>query len=99
MLLAMAGFCHAFAPRLFVVSPPTRTQKTLRLFMSMEMDMPPTQPAVQIEIPNVQQISPGGAPTSVRYSDFLKRVRADQVEKVRGRNPADCSLDFSTISI
>jgi hypothetical protein len=90
MLLAMlAGFCRAFAPRLFVVSPSTRTQKTLR-FMSMEM-APPTPPAIQIEIPNVRQSSPGEAPTSVRYSDFLKRVRADQVDKVRDRNPADYS--------
>jgi cell division protease FtsH len=47
-------------------------------FMAME-EAPPAAPA-QSDIPVIQ--SRGGAPVDVRYSDFLKLVNADRVEKV-----------------
>lgn len=47
--------------------------------MSMDMDMPPA-PEAKPDIPVIQ--SRGGAPVDVRYSDFLKLVNADRVEKV-----------------
>ena len=45
--------------------------------MAMDMEMPP---AVQNDVPAIQKSSYG--PTDVRYSDFLKLVNADKVEKV-----------------
>mmetsp|Transcript_36724 Transcript_36724/g.88519 ORF Transcript_36724/g.88519 Transcript_36724/m.88519 type:complete len:678 (+) Transcript_36724:216-2249(+) len=49
------------------------------LFMA---DMPPAAPesSVESEMPVIQ--SRGGAPVDVRYSDFLKLVNGDRIEKV-----------------
>ena len=58
-------------------------------FMAMDMDMPPaatletsvvTSAATADNLPVIQ--SRGGAPGAVRYSDFLKLVNADRIEKV-----------------
>jgi len=47
-------------------------------FMSMDLDIPPPQTA-----PNIPVLqSRGGEPVDVRYSDFLKLVNADRIEKV-----------------
>ena len=46
--------------------------------MAMDMDAPPAAKAP--ELPVLQ--SRGGAPVDVRYSDFLRLVNADRVEKV-----------------
>jgi cell division protease FtsH len=43
--------------------------------------MPPAAAVQENTVPELKP-SPGGAPTSVRYSDFLKIVKADRVEKV-----------------
>ena len=53
--------------------------------MTMAMDMPPPAAAVSepqpvADVPVIQKNARG--PTSVRYSDFLKLINADQVEKV-----------------
>ena len=54
--------------------------------MSMAMDMPPADAAptasvgASSDLPAIQ--TRGGAPASVRYSDFLKLVKGDRVEKV-----------------
>ena len=45
-------------------------------YMAMDIDMPPASP----DVPVVQSSQYG--PTDVRYSDFLKLVKADRVEKV-----------------
>lgn len=45
--------------------------------MAMDMDAPP---AAKTDVPVIQ--SRGGAPVDVRYSDFLKLVKGDRVEKV-----------------
>lgn len=50
--------------------------------LSMASDMPPAEPTsvVADEMPVIQ--SRGGAPVDVRYSDFLKLVNGDRIEKV-----------------
>mmetsp|Transcript_16224 Transcript_16224/g.34084 ORF Transcript_16224/g.34084 Transcript_16224/m.34084 type:complete len:676 (-) Transcript_16224:132-2159(-) len=50
--------------------------------LSMASDMPPAEPTsvVAEEMPVIQ--SRGGAPVDVRYSDFLKLVNGDRIEKV-----------------
>ena len=49
--------------------------------MSMDMDMPPPPDVNKADLPVIQR-SLGGAPSDIRYSDFLKLVNADQIEKV-----------------
>jgi cell division protease FtsH len=55
-----------------------RAQNKAR-FMSMAVDMPPA-PESNNNLPVVQQNS-YGQPADVRYSDFLKLVNADRIEK------------------
>ena len=60
----------------------------------MQADMPPappSPPAAVVRTEDVPKISvqPGGAPTPVRYSEFLKLVRADRVEKVTFSSDGD----------
>jgi len=65
---------QAFAPaQLGAAARPTS------LFMA---DMPPAAPeqSVESEMPVIQ--SRGGAPVDVRYSDFLRLVNGDRIEKV-----------------
>ena len=56
-------------------------------FMSMDMDMPPAATLETTVVSNTADNLPviqsrGGAPGAVRYSDFLRLVKADRVEKV-----------------
>jgi ATP-dependent Zn protease len=46
----------------------------------MAMDAPAATTAPDVNVPVIE--SRGGAPVDVRYSDFMKLVNADQVEKV-----------------
>lgn len=46
----------------------------------MAMDMPPAVESTNAVV--VVQPNQGGQPTAVRYSDFLKLVNKDQIEKV-----------------
>jgi len=56
------------------------SRKPSARFMSMIIDMPAEPVTVTTELPVIQ--SRGGAPVDVRYSDFLKLINADRVEKV-----------------
>jgi len=51
--------------------------------LQMALDMPPASPAPQgnSNLP-VIQANPYGQPTDVRYSDFLRLVNGDRIEKV-----------------
>jgi len=71
----------AFAPPRLVVASSSRSKATRNgaRFMAMDMDAPP--PPTTPDIPVIQR-SAGGAPSDVRYSDFLKLVNADRIEKV-----------------
>lgn len=60
----------------FVPASPLRVNTNSRMYMAA--DMPP---AAQSDIPVVQQ-NAYGQPTDVRYSDFLKLINADRIEKV-----------------
>jgi len=49
--------------------------------MSMDLDMPP--PPSETKVPELPVLeNRGGVPVDVRYSDFLKLVNADRIEKV-----------------
>lgn len=62
-------------------APPQNAASSSRYTrLSMAMDMPPPAPESSVELPIVQ--SRGGAPVDVRYSDFLKLVNGDRIEKV-----------------
>jgi cell division protease FtsH len=65
----------AFAPH----TPVARkySQGSSKRFMAMGVDMPP---ATTTDVPVVQKTSSG--PTDVRYSDFLRLVDSDKIEKV-----------------
>ena len=71
--LLLLDNASAFAPAKGLASRPASTR-----YMAMDMDMPPAQK--QVDIPVIQKT--GNGPADVRYSDFLKLVDADQVEKV-----------------
>lgn len=47
----------------------------------MALDMPPAPSAPKGDLPVIEQ-NAYGQPTGVRYSDFLRLVNADRVEKV-----------------
>eukprot|EP00574_Skeletonema_japonicum_P002133 CAMPEP_0201718940 /NCGR_PEP_ID=MMETSP0593-20130828/4323_1 /ASSEMBLY_ACC=CAM_ASM_000672 /TAXON_ID=267983 /ORGANISM="Skeletonema japonicum, Strain CCMP2506" /LENGTH=664 /DNA_ID=CAMNT_0048209327 /DNA_START=224 /DNA_END=2218 /DNA_ORIENTATION=+ len=65
-------------------APPASTQYTRAAPLSMAVDMPPAEEtsvvASSSDMPVIQ--SRGGAPVDVRYSDFLKLVNGDRIEKV-----------------
>lgn len=66
---------HALA---FVPNSPLATRFATRTYAA---DMPPAIEQQQSGLPVIQQ-NAYGQPTDVRYSDFLKLVNADRVEKV-----------------
>lgn len=76
MALLLAEQAAAFAP-FTPLSSKYSTHSSSGHFMSMDVDMPA---ANNVEIPVIQKSSYG--PTDVRYSDFLKLVNADKIEKV-----------------
>lgn len=88
LLLAMSATTstQAFAPHAKLLlrtcsSPRTRRTPTTRSRMTMDLEMPPPPPAaVETVVPSI--VSRGGGPVDVRYSEFLKLVNADKVEKV-----------------
>lgn len=74
---------EAFAP--FHAGASTfRTQTNTNTILNMAMDVPPAATAVSTTSSSLPEIraNPGNAPVSVRYSDFLKLVNADRIEKV-----------------
>lgn len=71
-------YVSAFAP---TTSYSTTSNRGTKLSMALDMpDVPSPPPAATSDIPVIE--SRGGAPVDVRYSDFVKLVNADQVEKV-----------------
>jgi hypothetical protein len=50
--------------------------------LNMALDMPPPAPEVTSDVPAVVQQNNYGQPTEVRYSDFLRLIDANKVEKV-----------------
>ena len=72
-ILAFAA--DAFAPPSRLVVSRRRTAR----FMAVDIDVPP--PPSSPNVPVIQR-SVGGAPSDVRYSDFLKLVNANRIEKV-----------------
>ena len=75
--LLLAEQAAAFAP-FTPVSQKYHTGSSSGRFMAMGVDMPPA--AQSTEVPVIQKSSYG--PTDVRYSDFLRLVNADKIEKV-----------------
>lgn len=63
----------------FVPAPAHSAPRSNAQFMAME-EAPAASAAVSSDVPVLQ--SKGGAPVDVRYSDFLKLVDANRVEKV-----------------
>ena len=77
---------EAFGPASRLVTTRHRRRKSERC-MTMDVDMqPPSSPppqaaAIVKDVPSISA-QPSGAPTPVRYSEFVKLVRADRIEKV-----------------
>lgn len=76
MGLLLAEKVAAFAP-FTPVSQKYNTRAGSSNVLAMALDMPPAQ---DVEVPVIQKSSYG--PTDVRYSDFLRLVNADKIEKV-----------------
>lgn len=76
MGLLLAEQAAAFAP-FTPISQKYYTKGSSSRFMAMDVDMPAAQ---NVEVPVIQRSSYG--PTDVRYSDFLRLVNADKIEKV-----------------
>ena len=79
--LLMAEQVAAFTPQ---YTPLARTHRQRnnngqRLVMAVDMDMPPI--STSVELPPVIKQS-GVGPADVRYSDFLRLVNANRIEKV-----------------
>ena len=76
MGLLLAEQAAAFAP-FTPISQKHNTRSESSRFMAMDVDMPA---ANNVEVPVIQKSSYG--PTDVRYSDFLRLVNGDKIEKV-----------------
>jgi cell division protease FtsH len=73
----------AFAPATSLVSKnKIRQSKGGGSLVRMAMENPPALPPPQSDLPVIQRSSGNSAPVDIRYSDFLKLVNADRVEKV-----------------
>jgi len=81
-LAVVASLCSNMS-EVTAFAPPSSTQYTRAAQLSMA-DMPPAEEtsvvAASSDMPVIQ--SRGGAPVDVRYSDFLKLVNGDRIEKV-----------------
>mmetsp|Transcript_5837 Transcript_5837/g.8273 ORF Transcript_5837/g.8273 Transcript_5837/m.8273 type:complete len:679 (-) Transcript_5837:134-2170(-) len=81
-LAVVAALCSNMS-EVTAFAPPASTQYTRAAQLSMA-DMPPAEEtsvvAASSDMPVIQ--SRGGAPVDVRYSDFLKLVNGDRIEKV-----------------
>lgn len=78
--LLLAEKTSAFVPQ-SVVNTQSRTRNSQSSFLNMALDMPPPAEAETSTVAPVQQ-NAYGQPTEVRYSEFLKLVQGDKVEKV-----------------
>jgi ATP-dependent Zn protease len=78
LLFAESGFA-------FVTQFPLHKHPSTGSKLGMAMEMPPPEPLTAIVQTNdlpVIAANPSGQPSSIRYSDFLKLVNADKIEKV-----------------
>lgn len=73
--LALCDHATSFAPAFWQM--PKTGSSSSRMYMA---DMPPP-PSQQSDLPVIQQNS-YGQPSDVRYSDFLRLVNGDRIEKV-----------------
>ena len=83
--LLLAEKTSAFVPQSIVNTQQSRTHSNSQSssFLNMAMDMPQAEPAETTTVaPAIIQQNAYGQPSEVRYSDFLKLVKADKVEKV-----------------
>jgi hypothetical protein len=76
MAMFLAEQAAAFASYTALAKKCCKTKGSGQLFMAIPVDMPPLS-----DLPVIQQIS-YGVPADVRYSDFLKLVNADRIDKV-----------------
>ena len=76
----------AFSPHSPVTSTKNSFKSSSTLTMALDVDVAAVAapPAVATPQPGVEMIvkSPGGGPTDVRYSEFLRLVDGDKIEKV-----------------
>jgi len=79
--LLLADKTSAFVPH-SAVNTQSRTHSAQSSFLSMAMDAPPAAEAETSTIAPAAQQNAYGQPTEVRYSDFLKQVQTDKIEKV-----------------
>jgi hypothetical protein len=79
--LLMAEQAAAFAPHTSLAR--TYHQKNKNgggsMAIAMAMDLPPAATSTSVELPVISQS--GAGPVDVRYSDFLRLVSADRIEK------------------
>jgi hypothetical protein len=81
--ISIASFLLADHALAFIPKSPVHLKFSSSSRLNAIADMP-TAGAVEVvksDLPLIQQ-NPYGQPTDVRYSDFLKLVNADRVEKV-----------------
>ena len=68
----------------FIPYSPMQQQRSSSSARFMAVNMPPPEPAAIVQTTDLPVIAsnPMGQPSGVRYSDFLKLVNADKIEKV-----------------
>ena len=79
--LLLAEKTSAFVPH-SAVNTQSRARNSQSSFLSMAMDAPPPAETETTTVAPVVQQNAYGQPSEVRYSDFLKLVNSDKVEKV-----------------
>jgi cell division protease FtsH len=75
-----SAFTSPFLQRPAKTTTAGASSSSSRLSMAAMMDAPPPPPSSNGDLPVVQASAYG--PAEVRYSDFLKLVNADRIEKV-----------------
>jgi ATP-dependent Zn protease len=91
LTLLMAEQALAFSPHSPVVknsyrSSTSSSSSTLKMALDVDVNQVSTPPAMErsADKSSLEMVvkSPGGGPTDVRYSEFLRLVDADKIEKV-----------------
>jgi len=97
MALLLAEQTNAFAPSSPVKtnyrtssstkSSPKSSSSSSSLSMAIDIDVgdvaaPPSSVAIEQKAPEMIVKNPGGGPSDVRYSEFLRLVDGDKIEKV-----------------
>eukprot|EP00542_Grammatophora_oceanica_P010187 CAMPEP_0194047232 /NCGR_PEP_ID=MMETSP0009_2-20130614/23640_1 /TAXON_ID=210454 /ORGANISM="Grammatophora oceanica, Strain CCMP 410" /LENGTH=383 /DNA_ID=CAMNT_0038692781 /DNA_START=68 /DNA_END=1216 /DNA_ORIENTATION=+ len=91
-VLSVLSTASAFATHKRLTQIPTIRNTGL----SMALDMPQApNPAKVVDVPTLEKTQ-GGTPTDVRYSDFIKLVRANKVERVTVNGEGESLLGIDT---